>query len=168
MLVLYTAEEADGYLTERLTPFLTRLPDGAWRRPMSRARSGVSAVGVVACGRGGDRPGGHHGEYRAWFADRRRGLAELFPPEADTEGYGRTVATTWDLAEAADRLEPAGSARAMVQLVAVLDQAGVPEGVLTGPVSRAWLTMQNPAGEVTSASARRALRSLGPAFPDRP
>jgi hypothetical protein len=71
-------------------------------------------------------------QYWVWFADRARALEELFPTDADADGYARTVATTWELsAAAADRIDPVGLARPMAALVSMLDPAGALEAALT-------------------------------------
>ena len=98
--------------------------------------------------------------YRAQFADRARTVEELFPSDADADGYAMTVATTWELAvEAADRLDPVGLARPMASLVSMLDPAGVPETVLTSQAVCALLCEVTQA-PVTATTARHALRML--------
>ncbi|MER5612165.1 hypothetical protein [Streptomyces sp. NPDC002215] len=48
------------------------------------------------------------------------------------------MAATWSLSiERADQLRPAGLARPMLQLAAMLDPNGVPRTVLTGEPARA-------------------------------
>jgi tetratricopeptide (TPR) repeat protein len=159
---VYTPEEAEAYLAQRLSPSAARLPAGALEEAgglaadlgflplaLSHAAAVIIDEGVTT------------GEYRSLFADRRRSLVELFPAEADADGYARTVATTWDLAvQAADRLEPVGLARAMAQLVAVFDPAGAPEAVLVSNAACARLAHTSGAGLVRPEAARRALRNL--------
>jgi hypothetical protein len=63
-------------------------------------------------------------EYRRWFADRARSLEELFPADAEADGYAKTVATTWALAINAGTGSPRWVlAGVMAFLVAVLDPA---------------------------------------------
>ncbi|MFT7837102.1 BTAD domain-containing putative transcriptional regulator [Saccharothrix sp. BKS2] len=82
--------------------------------------------------------------YRVRFADRRRGLAELFPhPDTLYEGNSRTVATTWTLSiDAADQLPPAGIARPLLAIISALNPNGIPEAVLTAPSAEAYLAAQ--------------------------
>lgn len=62
-----------------------------------------------------------------YIAGRQR-LDEIMPDRADADSYGRSVAVTFLLAlDAADHAEPAGLARPMIALAAVLDPAGHPE-----------------------------------------
>ncbi|GAA4475368.1 FxSxx-COOH system tetratricopeptide repeat protein [Phytohabitans houttuyneae] len=69
--------------------------------------------------------------YRRRLTDRRRSLAHLFPePDALPDQHRATVDATWSLSvDAADRLHPAGVARLVLDLVALLDPNGVPSGL---------------------------------------
>jgi tetratricopeptide (TPR) repeat protein len=159
---VYTPDEAEAYLEQRLSQSAARLPAGALDEagglaadlgflPLALSHAAAVIIDQALT----------TGEYRSLFADRRRTLVELFPAEADADGYARTVATTWDLAvQAADRLEPVGLARAMAQLVAVLDPAGVPEAVLLSDAACAYLGRTSDVGLVGPQEARRALRNL--------
>lgn len=92
-------------------------------------------------------------EYRTLLADRTRRLADLFP-NASGDDYDRELAATWSLAaERADSLAPAGLARPMLLLTAVLDPDGIPEAVLMGPAACAYVGG-------TPGDARKALRNL--------
>ena len=110
---VYAADEAESYLVQRLSPMRERLPDDAVGEagglaadlgylPLALAQAAAVIIDeAVSCG-----------EYRCWFADRSQSLGDLFPAEADADGYAQTVATTWALAvETADQLEPVGMAR---------------------------------------------------------
>jgi tetratricopeptide (TPR) repeat protein len=159
---VYSDEEADAYLNERLHPYLDRLPEGALEHagglavdlghlPLGLAQAAAVIIDqAISCA-----------EYRRWFAGRARGLEELFPTEAEADGYARTVATSWVLAiEAANRLSPVGLAEPMAELVAVLDPAGAPEAVYTSETARRYLAQAIEQAEVSAASARAALRAL--------
>ncbi|RKT79220.1 tetratricopeptide (TPR) repeat protein [Terracoccus luteus] len=159
---VYTNQEARGYLVDRLTPMGDRLPgdvlaeadalaDDLGRLPLGLAHAAAVIIDQgVGCA-----------QYRRWFADRSRALEELFPADADADGYAKTVATTWALAvEAADRMEPRGLASPMAALVAVFDPAGAPETVFTSKPARDWLTARTSRGDVTRDVARGALRAL--------
>jgi len=95
--------------------------------------------------------------YRTLLADRGNTLGDLFPDDPAVSGdeYDRTLAGTWSLAvDRADALAPAGAARALLGVAAVLDPHGVPEAALTGTAVRAFV------GRSGSGDARRALRNL--------
>ncbi len=115
-------------------------------------------------------------DYRRRLADRTRLLDHLLPTAAG-EDYPHTVAGAWSLAsERANRLDPAGLARPMQDLICVLDPNGIPEAVLLSEPARRYLNsanggasgMADPAsGEATSGDglvtieqARRAVRTL--------
>ncbi|QYN39102.1 tetratricopeptide repeat protein [Pseudonocardia sp. DSM 110487] len=70
--------------------------------------------------------------YLRRLADRRRVLADLFPPDAVADDYISTVAATWLLSvEAADRLPPRGLARPLLEQVCVFDPNGCPSALVT-------------------------------------
>ncbi|MFF3868281.1 FxSxx-COOH system tetratricopeptide repeat protein [Micromonospora sp. NPDC001898] len=71
--------------------------------------------------------------YRARLADRQRALAHLLPePEALPDEHRATVAATWWLSViAADRLQPRGLARPLLELAAMVDPNGIPVGLFT-------------------------------------
>ncbi|WP_181043447.1 tetratricopeptide repeat protein [Actinokineospora auranticolor] len=79
--------------------------------------------------------------YLARWHDRDRTLPSLFPPDAELpEGQARTVAVTWSLSvDRADRLEPAGLARPLLHIAALLDPNGIPVRILTAPPVLAYL-----------------------------
>jgi hypothetical protein len=67
-------------------------------------------------------------DYRTRLADRRRTLASLLP-ESDVlpDEHRATVAATWSLSvEQANRLEPAGLARPLLEVASLLDANGIP------------------------------------------
>lgn len=113
-------------------------------------------------------------EYRRQFADRTRRLIDLFDADPG-DGYERTVARTWALAaERADELSPKGLAGRVLDVAAVLDCNGFPDGLLTTPAVLSYLAHQasrdcdggrlqplSGAPSVTSPEdARRAVRNL--------
>jgi hypothetical protein len=84
--------------------------------------------------------------YRARLADRRRRLAELFPPDALADDYQDTVAATWSISiESADALPPAGLARPVLELLSVLDPNGIPTDVLATKVASTYAAHQGTA-----------------------
>lgn len=59
-----------------------------------------------------------------------RSIAEVLPPSADAEGYGRQIATTLLLSlDAVEAADPEGVARRVLGLAALLDPAGHPEAL---------------------------------------
>ncbi|GLF99607.1 tetratricopeptide repeat protein [Streptomyces yaizuensis] len=65
--------------------------------------------------------------YVELFTDRRARLGDMLPASADTEGYGREIATTLVLAlDAARAGDPSGLAGPVLHLVSLLDPAGHP------------------------------------------
>ena len=159
---VYTVDEAELYLSERLGPFLDQLPEGALeqaaglaadlgRLPLGMAQASAVIIDqAISCA-----------EYRVRFADRTHKLEELFPAEAEADGYAKTVATTWTLAiEAANQLTPVGLAEPMARLIATLDPTGTPEAVYTSHAVRSHLADMIEQVEVSVASARLALRAL--------
>ncbi|MEV4561572.1 FxSxx-COOH system tetratricopeptide repeat protein [Kitasatospora sp. NPDC049285] len=109
--------------------------------------------------------------YRRLLADRLRRLADLLPePGALPDDHAATVAATWSLSvERADLLRPAGLARPMLQLAAMLDPNGIPVAVLASEPALAHLTAHRspgsradlaPASAEDAAGALRALHRL--------
>lgn len=112
-----------------------------------------------------DRPGETCADYRARLVDRRLPTADLFPADALADDYEDTLAATWALSmEQADRLPPAGAARAVLELASQLDANGVGMEVLTSDVAltaiRERLTTRGLAGVVTRQHTRDALAHL--------
>ncbi|WP_260327753.1 tetratricopeptide repeat protein [Streptomyces sp. Ag109_O5-1] len=106
-------------------------------------------------------------DYRRLLADRIRKLADLLPePSALPDDQTTTVAATWSLSiERAEKLQPAGLARPMLQLTAMLDPNGIPDAVLLSEPTRAHLAAHRAAGHqgsalVTAEEAAGALRVL--------
>ncbi|MFJ4790819.1 tetratricopeptide repeat protein, partial [Streptomyces sp. NPDC088794] len=105
--------------------------------------------------------------YRDLLADRATALADL-APDALPDEQAVALAAAWSLSiDRADRLRPAGLARSMLQLAALLDSNGIPHDVLTGEVARVHLashrTGQHPTEEPAPLARRdpvRALRAL--------
>ncbi|UZN02834.1 tetratricopeptide repeat protein [Cellulomonas sp. S1-8] len=159
---VYSDQEARTYLTERLGPSYDDLPPDALvevnelaadlgNLPLALAQAAAvminDAISTAA--------------YRRRLADRLRGLDEVFPQDADADGYARTVASTWRLAmDAADQIRPAGLAAPMGCLVAGLNPSGIPEGVLTGRAACELLAASTGREEVSAEDARAALRAL--------
>jgi tetratricopeptide (TPR) repeat protein len=110
-------------------------------------------------------------DYRELFADRMRKLADLLPESSSLpDDQAITVAATWSLSiERADQLRPAGLARPMIQLAALLDPNGIPATVLTAKPVLTLLTEHrtpattgtaHPPAQVSAEDAVLALRAL--------
>ncbi|MFF9195230.1 tetratricopeptide repeat protein [Streptomyces sp. NPDC014779] len=94
--------------------------------------------------------------YLALF--RRSSLGDALPPSADAEGYGRAVATTLLLSlDAAEAADPAGLARPVLRLAALLDPAGHPEALWE---TEAVLDQLDPLGDHEPEEIRASLRVL--------
>ncbi|MEU7075887.1 tetratricopeptide repeat-containing protein [Streptomyces narbonensis] len=84
-----------------------------------------------------------------------RSIAEVLPPSADAEGYGRQIATTLLLSlGAAEEADPAGLARAVLSLAAFLDPAGHPAALW------AMESVLSSLGGCDAATVRTTLRVL--------
>ncbi|RSS23548.1 tetratricopeptide repeat protein [Streptomyces sp. WAC08452] len=106
-------------------------------------------------------------DYRQRLADRFRKLADLLPePSGLPDNQATTMAATWSLSiERADQLRPAGLARPMLQLTAMLDPNGIPSGFLASAPALNHLTLHRMPGEqppapVTAEEAAGALQAL--------
>ncbi|MFG2614005.1 tetratricopeptide repeat protein [Streptomyces anulatus] len=105
--------------------------------------------------------------FRDLLADRIRKLADLLPePAALPDDQTATVAATWSLSiERANQLRPAGLARPMLEIAAMLDPSGIPNSVLTSDSALDHLTANRStenrtATQVTAQDAEGALRAL--------
>ncbi|MFH7598036.1 tetratricopeptide repeat protein [Streptomyces racemochromogenes] len=69
-------------------------------------------------------------------------LPRLLPERADLpDDHQRIVSATWELSIGqADRAEPVGLARPLLQVASVLDPGGIPQAVLTSPSALDYLT----------------------------
>ncbi|WP_063792548.1 tetratricopeptide repeat protein [Streptomyces atriruber] len=105
--------------------------------------------------------------YRDLLADRTTTLTDL-APDALPDGQALALAAAWSLSvNRADTLRPAGLARPMLHLAALLDANGIPQDVLTGGVACAHLAAHHSAtgptahpATVSRPDAVRALRAL--------
>ncbi|MFI6229623.1 tetratricopeptide repeat protein [Micromonospora echinospora] len=126
-LGVFTADEAVAYLRHKLphepVSQLHQLAAGLGHLPLALAQATAYLTD-----RGLDCAG-----YRARLTDRRRALAQLLPePEALPDEHRATVAATWWLSiVAADRLQPRGLARPLLDLAALLDPNGIPAHLFT-------------------------------------
>ncbi|MFC1404560.1 MULTISPECIES: tetratricopeptide repeat protein [Streptacidiphilus] len=111
------------------------------------------------------------GIYRDLLADQARRLPNLLPRGGQLpDDQTLTVAAAWTLSlNRADLLHPQNLARAMLDLVAMLDPNGIPERILTSKPARDFLAFQRRAAatdssgsisEVSADDAVAALRAL--------
>ena len=168
---LFAPEEARRYLEARLgtgagsgrTEYVDELAADLGYLPLALAQAAAFILdrGETCAG------------YRARFADRRRTLSEIFPPDALADDYGATVAATWSISiEAADRLTPVGVCSSLLAAVSVLDPNGFPfdvvqtEAIISAVATDRAAFNGGPSGAVTSALAvsgqdcRDGLRNL--------
>ncbi|MFH8753905.1 FxSxx-COOH system tetratricopeptide repeat protein [Streptomyces rimosus] len=165
---LFTPQDAAAYLTVVLaahdrhepTDQINSLAADLGHLPLALAQAAAYIIDTnVTCT-----------HYRRLLADRLRKLADLLPePSALPDDQAVTVAATWSLSiEHADRLRPAGLARPMLQLAAMLDPNGIPTDVLTSRPALTHLThhrtpdthQPNPATTEDAAGALHALHRL--------
>ncbi|BCJ69676.1 tetratricopeptide repeat protein [Polymorphospora rubra] len=110
--------------------------------------------------------------YLRRLSDRGRDLVRL-APNALPDGHWGTIAVTWSLSvDLADRLDPAGLARPVLELAALLDPNGIPIDLFTTDVALAYLTERRGGGvpvDVDDASdALYCLDRLSLVTVDRP
>ncbi|MGA5820358.1 tetratricopeptide repeat protein [Kitasatospora sp. NPDC094028] len=165
---VFTPGEACAYLTAVLTAHgrtepaqqIEALADDLGHLPLALAQAAAYIIDTaVTCAR-----------YRHLLADRLRNLADMLPePGSLPDDQSATVAATWSLSiEHADRLRPAGLARPMLQLAAMLDPNGIPTEVLTSRSALTHLTrhrtpgagLPGPATPEDAAGALQALHRL--------
>ncbi|WP_277751135.1 tetratricopeptide repeat protein [Streptomyces hoynatensis] len=137
---VFTEAEAVAYLTQALSAFGRSEPDGqlaALARdlgflPLALSQAAAYLTDTLLSCAG----------YRALLAGRKGKLADLVPADgALPDDQRATVAATWALSiEHADTLRPAGLARPMLHLTALLDPNGIPATVLTSQPALTYLT----------------------------
>ncbi|MFE1874726.1 tetratricopeptide repeat protein [Streptomyces sp. NPDC059496] len=165
---LFTAAEAADYLTACLAAHGRQEPAGQLAAlafdlghlPLALAQAAAYIVdtGLVCAA------------YRDRLADRERKLAQLLPEAgALPDDQAAAVTAAWSLSvDRADQLRPAGLAKPMLQLTAVLDPNGIPHQVLTSDPALAFLAARRtepnadaPVPEPPAVTAEQATDSLG-------
>ncbi|WP_283844428.1 tetratricopeptide repeat protein [Streptomyces sp. RerS4] len=160
---LFTPAESTAYLHEALTAHgrresaadLAALADDLGHLPLALSQAAAYLIDTHL----------DAATYRARLADRARQLPDLLPePGTLPDDQPNTVAAAWSLSlDHADQLRPAGLARPMLQLAAMLEPNGIPHQVLTSNPALAHLTAHRTAPEppaVTAEDATGALRAL--------
>lgn len=163
-VALFTQEEALAYLTSALALHGRHEPEaeitalavdlGCLPLALSQAAAYLIDSGAGAAA------------YRRLLADRTTPLIDAAPdPLPDDQVL--PLAAAWSLSiDRADRLHPAGLARPMLHLTALLDANGIAEDVLTSPPARAYLTAhrtrtgQDPAEKQEQVTPRDVARTL--------
>ncbi|MFF1904322.1 tetratricopeptide repeat protein [Kitasatospora sp. NPDC058218] len=150
---VYSPEEAAAYLGERLAsagfPYLLddraeELAEALGRLPLALAHAAAFMV----------NQGRTCAAYLDLFRERTRTLEAMLPPDADTELYGRPVATALLISlEAAQRTEPEGLAVPAIQLAALLDPAGHPRELWTTRAATEYLAERRAAPAAGSPDA---------------
>ncbi|MFD8236849.1 tetratricopeptide repeat protein [Streptomyces sp. NPDC059696] len=168
---LFTETESAAYLTAALAAHERREPAeqlSALARDLGHLPLALSQAVAYLLDAGLDCA-----TYRQRLTDRARTLTDVLPePSGLPDDQATTVAAAWALSiDRADKLRPAGLARPMLHLAAVLDPNGMPASVLTGEPALTYLAEhrtrtagqdQRPggAGHVTPEEAVDALRAL--------
>jgi hypothetical protein len=153
---LFSPQQARQYLTEKFgtgqdAPQLDEadeLADDLGHLPLALAQAAafIADRGETCAG------------YRRRFADRRRGLSDLFPTDALADDYRATVTTTWAISmEAADQLAPAGCSRPVLEVAGMLDANGFPSQILFSPIVVQYVT-----AHATSSDASSVVTSESP------
>nr|WP_281179711.1 tetratricopeptide repeat protein [Streptomyces violens] len=163
----YSAAEADAYLRERLAAAhaahlldgkAAELADVLGHLPLALSHAAAYMVNEdVTCA-----------EYLRRFTDSAARLDDLLPRHADTEGYGRQVATALLLSlDVAQVCEPVGLAVPALRLASVLDPAGHPRSLWSSGAVTHYLNSHRTASspdiarpDVGPAEAQAALRLL--------
>ncbi|MFJ7332210.1 tetratricopeptide repeat protein [Streptomyces sp. NPDC101116] len=161
---LFTEAEALAYLTASLSAHsrcesadqLTALVRDLGYLPLALAQAAAYLIDS----------GENAGDYRALLADRTTTLADTTPDRLPDD-QALPLAAAWSLSlDRADTLRPAGLARPMLHLAALLDANGIPQGVLTSQPALDHLARQrvgagnNPTGEPVTVSVRDAVGAL--------
>ncbi|MFK8911018.1 tetratricopeptide repeat protein, partial [Streptomyces sp. YS-3] len=159
---LFTPAESATYLSAALdaqgrtepADQLTALADGLGHLPLALAQAAAYLIDS------GETPV----TYRNLLADRATTLTDL-APESLPDEQATALAAAWSLSiDRADTLRPAGLARPMLHLAAMLDVNGIPQAVLTGETARAHLaahrTAEGPDSERAPVSPSEAVRTL--------
>jgi tetratricopeptide (TPR) repeat protein len=159
---LFTPDESLAYLTavlhaqRRSEPAdqLTALAADLGHLPLALAQAAAYLIDSSETAAG----------YRTLLADRATKLTHLAPDSLPDE-QATALAAAWSLSiERADTLRPAGLARPMLHLAALLGANGIPQSVLTSEPARAHLdahrTTTGPTPEPNAVSPRDAVGAL--------
>ncbi|MFF4450802.1 NB-ARC domain-containing protein [Streptomyces sp. NPDC001502] len=166
-IATYSSQEADTYLRERLRSARAAhlldaqtevLAEALGYLPLALSHAAAYMINEdVPCT-----------EYLLRFNSSAAKLDDLMPRHADTEGYGRHVATALLLSlDVAQACEPVGLAIPALRLAAVLDPAGHPRDLWGGNAVISYLTAHRAAmppldgsTDVSTTEAKAALRLL--------
>ncbi|WP_432155315.1 FxSxx-COOH system tetratricopeptide repeat protein [Streptomyces sp. bgisy153] len=159
---IFTPEESVGYLGARLSQHDVREEElGALAQALGHFPLALSQAAAFLIDTGMPLA-----TYCELLGDQRETLTDLLPATSPADEHGGTVATALQLAlERAQDLAPAGSARAVLELLAMLAPDGVPEAVLHTGAARRWIDAADGgasgSGTVPAGRAKRtALLSL--------
>jgi hypothetical protein len=136
---LFTQAESVAYLTAKLA---TRPMQADGAATLSTELGYLPLALAQAAAYVADRPRLNCEGYRTRLTDRQRRLAQLLPDtEALPDDHHTTVSAAWSLSiERADRMEPAGLARPLLELASILDPNGIPLSVFTASATGVHLT----------------------------
>ncbi|MFI5893780.1 FxSxx-COOH system tetratricopeptide repeat protein [Actinoplanes sp. NPDC051513] len=126
---VFTPDQAVAYLHNKLKQQPQRLEEAAdLAADLGHLPLALSQAAAYILDRG---PRMTCARYRTLLADQRRRLADL-APDALPDQHRDIVAATWTLSiQRADQLAPAGLARPVLELAALLDPNGIPAEIFT-------------------------------------
>lgn len=157
---VFSGTEAAAYLEQRLgAEGVGHLLDGSAQELAEDLGHLPLAIGHAAAYLINEQLSG--GAYLRRLRDRTRGLDELLPVWADTEGYGRHVGAALLLSlDAATTASPDGLVRLVLELAALLDPAGHPEALWSAPAVLDHLARhRQPAASAESTPTPDEVRS---------
>jgi tetratricopeptide (TPR) repeat protein len=133
---VFTADQAQAFLSERLPPALADDTEGLARDlgylPLALSHATAHIIDLeLPCS-----------AYRQQFANRKRRLSRLFPDASALfdDSNTATVATTWSISiEKADDLPPVGLAGPLLTIASFLDPNGIPTAVFDTTAVRAHM-----------------------------
>jgi uncharacterized membrane protein len=155
---LFTPAEATAFLTHRLAG---KPAQAAGAAALARALGYLPLALAQAAAYIADHPDLTCSEYERHFADQRRRLQDLLPePGGLPDDHDTIVTATWSISvDAANRLAPAGLARPLLNVAALLDPNGIPDRVFAAPTLLTYLNSVG-VGDVDAEAVSRGLSCL--------
>ncbi|MEV4050743.1 tetratricopeptide repeat protein [Amycolatopsis sp. NPDC049688] len=164
---LFTPAEATAFLTHRLA---VRPAQAEGAAGLAKALGYLPLALAQAAAYIADQPGLTCSSYESKLVDQRKRLQQLLPDSSGLpDDHSAIVTATWSMSiEAADSLSPAGMARPLLNLAALLDPNGVPDRVFAAPAVLAYLGDEVDADAVAGGLSCLHRLSLITYSPDTP